>query len=278
MDLNSLKKLIPKDNSYAESIFLLEPVREAGAAAICEVLCLCESKKCLDVGSGIGLRALNVSRLAEAESDIVGIDISETFTKTANLISKSVMNRGSALFVCGDALEMPFEESSFDSAWSSDFIGYGTENTTGLLEELSRVVKKGGRICVSAWSSQFLLPGYPFLEASLNATTEGLAPYTMQMNPDTHFMKLPKTMACVGINNIGMRTVLSEFIAPLTEDISNAIAHLFEMRWPKSLATDSSLSGLYETLCNPNSPGFIVNDPFYCCFFTETLFYGTVSK
>jgi hypothetical protein len=41
------------------------------------------------------------------------------------------------------------------------------------------VVRLGGSVAILFWSSQMLLPGHPVLEARLNATRVGIAPYVL---------------------------------------------------------------------------------------------------
>ena len=76
----------------------------------------------------------------------------------------------------GDVGDLPFEEASFDWAWSADCVGFIPGDPVELVRGLVRVVKPGGIVALLLWSSQQLLPGYPILEARLNGTTAGAAP------------------------------------------------------------------------------------------------------
>src|SRR4030066_103465 len=53
---------------------------------------------------------------------------------------------------------------------------------------LARVVRPGGPVALLVWSSQTLLPGYPRLEARLNATAPGLAPFSADLPPRPHHL------------------------------------------------------------------------------------------
>ncbi|MEJ2303365.1 MAG: hypothetical protein P8Y14_17710 [Anaerolineales bacterium] len=78
---------------------------------------------------------------------------------------------------------------AFDWAWSVDCVGYAPIEPLPLVKELARVVKPGGRVAILAWSSEKLLPGYPVLEAHLNATSSGIAPFVRGKKPELHFTR-----------------------------------------------------------------------------------------
>ena len=99
----------------------------------------------LDVGCGPGRHA---SALATRGIDVVGVDISMAFLRAA----------GAGTWVRGDARRLPFSERSFDAAISLCQGGFGLvggEDDTGVIQQMATVVKKGGGIAVSAFSSYF---------------------------------------------------------------------------------------------------------------------------
>jgi demethylmenaquinone methyltransferase/2-methoxy-6-polyprenyl-1,4-benzoquinol methylase len=51
------------------------------------------------------------------------------------------------------------------------------------------VVKTGGTVAILAWSSEKLLPGFLTLEAHLDTTTAGIAPFIKGKSPETHFTR-----------------------------------------------------------------------------------------
>lgn len=65
--------------------------------------------------------------------------------------------------------------------------------------------------------------------------------------------------------------------APLDVEMREALAALFEMRWP---GVEGELSArersAYRRIGLPESPDFFVDRPDYCVFFTDTGFYGVV--
>lgn len=130
--------------------------------------------------------------LAEAaglKGHVVGVDITEEFLKKAGLSAAAKGLESRVSFKKADAYKLPFPANTFDWAGSMDCIGYGDQDSVALLREAARVVKPGGRVFILVWSSQMLLPGYPLLEARLNATPSGIAPFKTTMPPEAHFMR-----------------------------------------------------------------------------------------
>jgi demethylmenaquinone methyltransferase/2-methoxy-6-polyprenyl-1,4-benzoquinol methylase len=68
----------------------------------------------------------------------------------------------------GDINKLPFDDATFDWAWSEDCVGYAPIEPLPLVKALARVVKPGGSVIILAWSCEKLLPGHPLLEARLN--------------------------------------------------------------------------------------------------------------
>jgi hypothetical protein len=146
-----------------------------------------------------------------------------------------------------------------------------------LLSELSRVVRPGGRVPILAWSSEKLLPGYPLLEARLNGTSGGIAPFVMGKRPESHFFRALGWFREVGLEEPTARTFAGDAYAPLPEDQRQALEALFQMRWPgveKELAQEEWME--YQRLCLPESPDYILDQPDYYAFFTYSMFSGLV--
>jgi demethylmenaquinone methyltransferase/2-methoxy-6-polyprenyl-1,4-benzoquinol methylase len=178
----------------------------------------------------------------------------------------------------GDVRELPFDDDSFDWAWSANCVGYAPFEPLPLVKELARVVKLGGMVAILAWSSQMLLPGYPLLEAHLNATTAGSAPFFKGKQPELHFLRALGWFREADLENPTAQTVAGQAYAPLTDDLRRALTALFEMRWPGAeteLVKDDLAE--YRRLCLPDSPDFIVDHPDYYAFFTYSMFYGKVA-
>jgi len=92
----------------------------------------------LDACCGTGDFAVEAERRG---GRVVGLDFSE------KMIARARRKSGTIEWVQGDALELPFEDGSFDAAT----VGFGVRNLADLdrgLSELARVLRPGGRLAV----------------------------------------------------------------------------------------------------------------------------------
>jgi demethylmenaquinone methyltransferase/2-methoxy-6-polyprenyl-1,4-benzoquinol methylase len=104
--------------------------------------------RALDVACGTGDLALELAARIGPRGEVVGTDFSERMLELAQ--AKANGRAGSAgrvRFEAANALELPYGDSSFDAAT----VGFGARNFTNLargLDEMARVVKRGGRVVV----------------------------------------------------------------------------------------------------------------------------------
>lgn len=98
--------------------------------------------KVLDIGSGIGGPARFLA--SEFGCSVTGIDLTPGFVRTARLLSDAVGLSEQTEFFGGSALELPFDESSFDLAWLQH-VGMNIEDKVKLYGEIRRVLRLGGR-------------------------------------------------------------------------------------------------------------------------------------
>lgn len=232
----------------------------------------------LDIGCGIGLNTFMLVEALGLEGRVVGLDAQEEFLQRAQeLLQNKPGIKERVAFAQGDARNLPFADKSFDWACSIDCVGAIPVDPLILLKEISRVVRPGGKVCLAIWSSQMLLPGYPLLEARLNATLSGIAPFAAEMSPERHIMRAAGWFPQAGFTDIRARTLLSDVCPPLSTEIVAALTDLFAMRWggcAKEVGPEIWQS--YRRLCNPDSDDFILHNPDYYAFFTYTLFSGRV--
>ena len=141
---------------------------EQEVAFLADVLRLEPGQSVLDVGCGPGRHALALSRRG---LHAVGVDISERFLRIAAAgggAGGGASGSSGPSFVRGDARILPFPNACFDAAISLCQGGFGLVGAEDgrVLAEISRCVRPGGVVAVSAFSSYFavrhLEPGETF--------------------------------------------------------------------------------------------------------------------
>jgi SAM-dependent methyltransferase len=213
------------------------------------------------------------------DGHVTGLDIMpELLAYGQDLAAKAGLSERVA-FRAGDVSCLPFEDNNFDWAWSADCTGYPAGELAPLLQELVRVVKPGGSVILLGWSSQQLLPGYPLLEAQLNATCSGYIPFLKEKRPEVNFMRALAVFRNARLEDVRAQTFVGEVQAPLGSGEKTALTSLFEMLWgAPQLEASAEDWAEYKHLCTPTSADFILDIPDYYAFFTYTMFRGRVSK
>ena len=95
----------------------------------------------LDVGSGLGGPARTLA--AEFGCYVVGLDMTSVFCQIAEVLTEAVQLTSHVTFWEGNALEMPFEDNSFDVVWLQ-CSGMNIANKTELYQQCWRVTREGG--------------------------------------------------------------------------------------------------------------------------------------
>jgi demethylmenaquinone methyltransferase/2-methoxy-6-polyprenyl-1,4-benzoquinol methylase len=102
----------------------------------------------LDVASGTGDLAIELSRRVSPDGEVVGSDFSERMLEHARVkVSRAVGLDVRPHFELGDALALPYEDDEFDAAT----VGFGARNYADLprgIAEMVRVVRPGGRVMI----------------------------------------------------------------------------------------------------------------------------------
>jgi SAM-dependent methyltransferase len=267
-------------HAYIQSLMVTNPLIEPVIRSAIQALQLPSGSQGLDVGCGIGLQALLLAEAVGPVGHITGLDLSPEFLIYAGEIVERAGLSERLSFQEGDVRALPFDDETFDWAWSKDCVGYGPQlEPLPLVKELARVVKPGGTVAILAWSSQMLLPGFPLLEARLNATSSGIAPFTKGSRPESHFLRGLGWFRDAGLKELSVQTFVGDAHAPLSRELHSALMALLQMRWPE---VESELTeqdrGEYQSLCLPESPDLILNHPDYCAFFTYSMFCGRVAR
>ena len=238
----------------------------------------------LDAGCGVGDHALWLVEVVSPGGQVTGIDISPDCLFRARASSSGAGMEGRLTLLCADMKRLPFADSAFVWAWSADALWIGpksfglpAESPMPILNELARVVKPGGVVALLFWSSQKLLPGYPLLEARLNATHAANFPYAEDSMPEMHIMRPLGWLRAAGLEKLKALTFVANIQAPLGEIAQDALTASFQMLWGKAQSELTAEDWAeFQRLCQPESPDFILILPDYYAFITYTLFYGRV--
>jgi ubiquinone/menaquinone biosynthesis C-methylase UbiE len=260
-------------DSYINALVAMNAIREPVIREAIQSLYLPKGSYGLDAGCGVGLQSLLLADEIGSTGHVTGLDLSEEMLQTGRLFVEEAGKSEQISFKQGTITDLPFEDSTFDWIWSSDCAGYAPLDPYDLLVEFNRVLKPGGIIAIAAWSSELLLPGYPKLEALLDATSGGIAPFTSGKDPSLHFMRALGWFNSLGFKDATTGTFARSVYAPLDDMSYKALKDLIDMRWPGAeyeLSAEDAAE--YERLCSPDSPDFILNLPDYHAMFTYTVY------
>jgi len=97
--------------------------------------------RALDVATGTGDLAIELSRRVGPSGEVIGSDFSEGMLEHARRKAPGLR------FEWGDALALPYEDDRFDAAT----VGFGARNFSDLeqgIREMARVVRPGGKVVV----------------------------------------------------------------------------------------------------------------------------------
>ena len=99
----------------------------------------------LDAGCGIGGTARCLA--AELGCRVTGIDLTPEYIDVARMLTERLGLADTCTFETGSAVDMPYEEATFDAAVSFH-VAMNIEDRPGFYGELARVVRPGAALCV----------------------------------------------------------------------------------------------------------------------------------
>jgi len=136
-DLINWKDLAPLDEFHVRGL--------AATEELAAELQIAPEATVLDVGSGLG----GPSRFLAATygAHVTGIDLSPSFVDAATMLSERTGLAHRTTFRVADALALPFEDSSFDHAWTQH-AAMNIHDRARLYSEIFRVLKPGGLFAI----------------------------------------------------------------------------------------------------------------------------------
>jgi SAM-dependent methyltransferase len=131
-------------SAYLDTAAGMASIQLAQKKAI-EFLRLNEGDRVLDVGCGSGASILWLVNAVGPTGFVVGIDHAEELLRVARSRMQELGFSDQTRFDAGDALHLPYPDASFDAAHISRVLIH-VSDPVGVVREMARVVKPGGRI------------------------------------------------------------------------------------------------------------------------------------
>ncbi|CAM9217259.1 unnamed protein product, partial [Chrysoparadoxa australica] len=103
----------------------------------------------LDVGCGFGGTSRYLAKTLGPQADVLGITLSKQQVKRGTELAEEA-GITNAKFQVTDALDMPFEDGTFDVVWACES-GEHMPDKKLYVEEMTRVLKPGGNIVIGTW-------------------------------------------------------------------------------------------------------------------------------
>jgi MPBQ/MSBQ methyltransferase len=105
--------------------------------------------KVLDVGCGVGGTSRYLAKKLGSQASVTGITLSPNQVKRATELAVE-QNVDNAKFTVMNALEMEFEDNSFDIVWACES-GEHMPDKEAYINEMMRVLKPGGKFVMATW-------------------------------------------------------------------------------------------------------------------------------
>ena len=119
----------------------------AATRALAEMANLRPGMQVLDIGSGVGGPARTLA--AEYSCQVVGLDLTKTFCEAAEMLTRKVGLGNQVAFKQGSALDLPFDDGSFDAVWTQNTI-MNINDKAKVFAEAHRVLRPRGILALEA--------------------------------------------------------------------------------------------------------------------------------
>ena len=159
-----------------------------------------KGKQCLDVGCGGGRYSIAMGRLGAGQG--TGCDISDDGLANARFRAEGTPH---VTFEKASALDLPFEDESFDFVFSSGVLHHTTDPDEGL-DELTRVLRPGGYLYLMLYGGGGLRW----------AASMAVRPYAQELGVDF----IDKAIGKTGLPANNRRHFLDDFFAPIVEFVT----------------------------------------------------------
>ena len=121
----------------------------------------------LDVGCGTGASALPAAEVVGETGKVIGVDLAENQIKRAQ-IKATQRQLQNVEFRVGDMTNLGFPDGHFDAVVSV-FSVFFVPDMEGLVRELWRMVKPGGKLAITTWGERYFAPVYAIWREAIQA-------------------------------------------------------------------------------------------------------------
>jgi demethylmenaquinone methyltransferase/2-methoxy-6-polyprenyl-1,4-benzoquinol methylase len=262
----------PDAEPFTKSLERMNRFQEPDAHALIADLRLPAGSCGLDVGCGVGLYALWLARAVGPGGRVLGIEPTTERIEAARSLVSHELAAPCLEFREADATKIDAPDATFDWIWCGDVLHH-VQDTGRALAEFARVLRPGGRLIVkeSQLLAALFLPGHPELERRLRqAEMEWSRHEGGEFSFEERRQRTPGWIRAAGFTVESFRTYLLERRAPLPGAAREYIRRvIFERNWGPRLR-DRLTTADWErrsALCEAESPGFVLDDPEYYCFY-----------
>lgn len=166
MNQEELKELAaqlrqPKGDKGIEVADLMNDTNISMTHHAIEKLNILDNDKIMELGHG---NCKHLSHLLNQKNNLTyyGLELSELMNKEAERINQQFIKNKQAHFVHYNGLEIPFSDNNFNKIFTVNTI-YFWSDPTHLLDELFRILKPNGTLCIT-FAQQKFMQQLPFTE------------------------------------------------------------------------------------------------------------------
>jgi SAM-dependent methyltransferase len=120
---------------------------------VLELLAPQPGERVIEIGFGSGTDVQRVLQRVGPSGSVAGVDVSAAMLRQASGRNRGPITRGRVALSRGDASALPFEDASFDAAFSINSAQFWPDLARGF-RETWRVVREGGRVLVAVQPMQ----------------------------------------------------------------------------------------------------------------------------